>query len=256
MTPKKDSEFHRPATPVAPRKPALTLQKLKEQVDRMDAEPMLTLEQLFLDRSDEATGLLERFVSDQLPDPPDHTLQHWIPFAGCCVLIVVLGVLMGVRLDQVEQRAGKLQTELAALEQDTTKLGARVMARETVGVPIVEGGTAPSFVVTRTTDIVLDLDQPCWLRVTDGDGKVLSAGFVPAGRSEAAPGAKMPLTIRDGCPGHVAFTVDGQPVDPPREPGHAQNRVEVVTLGVPSVKPQSYIYAAPEEREPCSGRCA
>jgi hypothetical protein len=116
-----------------------------------------------------------------------------------------------------------------------SKLDTRVMSGDRA---VLTTDPATPITVTppaHTTDIFLDLDQPCWLRVTDGDGKVLSADFVPAGRREAAPGAKMPLTIRDGCPGHIAFTVDGQPVDPPREPGHAQNRVEVVTLGGPSV---------------------
>jgi hypothetical protein len=110
---------------------------------------------------------------------------------------------------------------------------------------------------TSAPDIYLDFDQRCWVSITNGAGKQMFAGYAPAGRSLVQGKVARPITVRDGCPGHVAFTVDGKAVDPPREPGHAENRVEVVTLGGASVKPQSYIYVVPEERwRPCPGRCA
>jgi hypothetical protein len=233
-----------------------------EDLERKPAPAQPTLEELFLDRSDEATRLLGNFVYDHAPVPPalpDRSFANWLLTAALCVTVVAGGLVFMA----LENRVADLRKELVALEQDITKLDARAAA------PLSGDLTGNQAVLTidpmapitvtppaHATDIFLDIDQKCWLQVTDGDGKVLSADFVPAGRREAAPGAKMPLTIRDGCPGHVAFTVDGAPVDPPREPGHDPAKVEVVVLGGATVKPQSYIYIVPEERKPCSGRCA
>jgi hypothetical protein len=192
-----------------------SVEECKRRLDKVEARG---LEFLFLDRSDEATRLLGNFVFDHAPVPPsaqDNSFSNWLLVSALCVTVMAGGLLFR-----------SLETSLADLGKRVAAQEARAFAPT---APAVAMDTAiPN--IAHIPDIFLDLDQRCWLQITDGGGKVLMADFVPAGRREAAPGAKLPITVRDGCPGHVAFTVDGRAVDPPREPGHAENKVEVVVL--------------------------
>jgi hypothetical protein len=249
MTPKKEPRL-------TPLQSALGhLLNRVEDLERKPAPAQPTLEELFLDRSAEATRLLGDFVYDHAPvppAPPDRSLQNWLS------MVVIVGLVLGVVLVESyqRQRTDKLQAELTALEQDVTKLDARAVTPPSSGTASwTSGNLVAAPIAVQPT--YLDLDQRCWVKVSDADGLVTFEGYAPPGRLLADYGAlKRPVTIRDGCPGHVAFTVDGAPVDPPREPGHDPAKVEVVVLGGATVKPQSYIYIVPEERKPCSGRCA
>jgi len=252
------NKTEQPPEPVPARKiKAKTVSELLfERVERLERAPKPTFQELFLDRSSEADALLDGYVKDRIPAPPDLSGWKWLGFVGPLFSFVLFALCVSgfmrdeARTDELARRLGKLEKPAPAfINPEGTAPAGRT------GEEYVQPGV--KTLTVHTADIFLDLDERCWLKVTDGDGRVLSAGFVPPGRREVAPGAKLPLTVRDGCPGHVSFTVDGVTANPPREPGHAENKVEVVTLGASAVKPQSYIYVVPEERwRPCAGRCA
>jgi uncharacterized protein DUF4115 len=240
------------------------LGELLQRVEDLERKPqpaVPTFQELFLDRSTEADALLDGYVKDRIPAPSDLSGWKWLGFVGPLFSFVLFALCVSgfmrdeARTDELARRLGKLEKPVTDGRAEWLGPLAGTAPAGRTGEEYVQPGV--KTLTVHTADIFLDLDERCWLKVTDGDGRVLSAGFVPPGRREVAPGAKLPLTVRDGCPGHVSFTVDGVTANPPREPGHAENKVEVVTLGASAVKPQSYIYVVPEERwRPCAGRCA